>query len=197
MGIVQTAYNHHWEYFLALEDDLARIGRFVQFSTDNYGTYSIELARLLLASCAEVDAVLRELCSKIAPGQTYDKMPSRFSPISNKLKMFIKFEARIPRFGLTLHPFEDWTANNSPAWWTAYNKIKHRGEDGFESATLKHTLNSITALFIATIYLNRNDENSCFLEPRPQLLRTPDMLGIGRILASEQGLDHSPYVNLV
>jgi hypothetical protein len=37
-----------------LEDDLARLSRFVEFTADNFECYSIELARTLLLAAAEI-----------------------------------------------------------------------------------------------------------------------------------------------
>jgi hypothetical protein len=50
--IRQTHNNRHWNYLLALDRDAALIARFVELSTDNFGTYSIELARLLMAAAS-------------------------------------------------------------------------------------------------------------------------------------------------
>ena len=65
--IRQTHNNRHWNYFLALDRDAAVIARFVEFSTDNFGTYSIELARLLMAAASEVDVVAKLACVQIDP----------------------------------------------------------------------------------------------------------------------------------
>jgi hypothetical protein len=55
---------HHWDYFLALEDDLAKLARYIHFSTDNLDTYSIEFARLLMASTQEIDVLFKQICAK-------------------------------------------------------------------------------------------------------------------------------------
>ncbi|MBI1210460.1 MAG: hypothetical protein GC190_03280 [Alphaproteobacteria bacterium] len=45
------------ELFLVLEADLERLSRFVEFTPDNYDSYSVETARILMAAAAEVDVV--------------------------------------------------------------------------------------------------------------------------------------------
>jgi hypothetical protein len=40
----------HWDYFLTLEADLSVVARYIEFSRDNFGTYSIELARIIVES---------------------------------------------------------------------------------------------------------------------------------------------------
>ena len=55
----------HWNYFLAIESDLERLSRYVEFSKDNYKTYSLAMAHLLLSSASEVDVVLKGICKNI------------------------------------------------------------------------------------------------------------------------------------
>jgi hypothetical protein len=44
----------HWNYPLVIETDVNRLSRYVEFCGDNFKTYSVELARLLMTSAAEV-----------------------------------------------------------------------------------------------------------------------------------------------
>ncbi|BBE11033.1 hypothetical protein HH1059_11000 [Halorhodospira halochloris] len=57
----------HWNYYIALEQDLAKLSRYIEFTEGNFSTYSIELAHLLLAASSEVDVVMKELCSILSP----------------------------------------------------------------------------------------------------------------------------------
>src|SRR4029453_3009547 len=43
----------HWNYFLAIENDIGRIGRYIELTRANFTTYSIETARLLMAATQE------------------------------------------------------------------------------------------------------------------------------------------------
>jgi hypothetical protein len=47
----------HWNYFLALEQDLETVSRYVECTSDNHKIYSIELAHLLFAAASEVDVI--------------------------------------------------------------------------------------------------------------------------------------------
>ena len=47
----------HWNYFLVIEEDLGRLSRYVEFNLANNKTYSIEMARILMASVL-LDAVV-------------------------------------------------------------------------------------------------------------------------------------------
>src|SRR5690606_18684392 len=52
---------HYWNYFLAIESDLEKLSRYIEFSEDNLNTYSIELAQILLTAASEVDVLLKDI----------------------------------------------------------------------------------------------------------------------------------------
>ena len=56
---------HYWQFFLAIEADLANTARYVEFADQNMGTYSIEYVRILLSAGSEVEVVAKLLCNRI------------------------------------------------------------------------------------------------------------------------------------
>ena len=54
----------HWNYFLAFDSDAEKLSRYIEFTTDNFEAYSIELVRLLLSAASEVDVVAKLLVVK-------------------------------------------------------------------------------------------------------------------------------------
>ena len=50
----------HWNYFLALESDLGKLARFVEPTEANFRTFSLEIVRLFLAACSEIDVVAKQ-----------------------------------------------------------------------------------------------------------------------------------------
>ena len=58
----------HWHYSVALSEDVERTARFVEPAADNFKTYSIEFARLYLATGSEIDVVAKLLCEKAVSG---------------------------------------------------------------------------------------------------------------------------------
>ena len=82
------------------------------------------------------------------------------------------FEVLMPRFGMTLKPWDEWRkARGVPFWWTAYNKIKHARDSEYARANLKNALNAVAGLFVVVLYLYRNQANLGELLPSTQLLR--------------------------
>lgn len=139
---------NHWNYFLALESDLKRISRYIEIHPGNYKTFSISLAQLLLATCSEIDIVLREMCIMLS-----EKMPEKidqyFEIIEKRSEGFFKKQVLIPVYKLSLEPWAGWTKGKSPEWWTAYNKIKHHRNLHYEKANLQNCIYALGALYIA------------------------------------------------
>lgn len=53
----------------------------------------------------------------------------------------------------TISPFQGWQGGfTTPAWWDAYNKLKHDRFSHQTEATLDHAVNAVAALFLTTIY---------------------------------------------
>lgn len=157
MALTQETANH-WNYFIALEDDLAEISRYIEFSEHNYKTYSIELAHLLLAAASEVEVVLKAICEKIDPDGSHESAKKLREVIQDKQSYMIREFCTIPRFGLKFQPWKEWDNKNAvrPFWWTAYNDVKHERGQKFENANLENVLNAMSALAIANLYLQRN-----------------------------------------
>ena len=58
---------NYWEYYLRLEEEFLTTRRYVEFSKDNYKSYSIEYLKLFQAACSEIDVVgkfLAHICNK-------------------------------------------------------------------------------------------------------------------------------------
>lgn len=163
----------HWNYFLALEEDLERLARFVDFS-GNDDTYSLEIARILLGASSEVDVVLKELCLKINPQSTASSINAYEAEISQALPNFKHFEVTIPKHELTYQPWINWANNTPPNWWIAHNKVKHYRHTHFDHATLQNCLNAIGALYIAVLHLYESEATNGDLLQLPRLFNVAD-----------------------
>jgi hypothetical protein len=143
----------HWEYFLAIESDLENCSRFVEFCPDNFNTYSLEFARIIMASGSEFDNVIKLLCKSIAPRKKPNNILKYYPILSSKYPNFTLFKISIPRYNILLQPWKDWSATKSPDWWsTAYNKIKHERDKFFKEANLFNALNAVSGLLCGILY---------------------------------------------
>jgi len=152
MGIRGAKSLIHWNYFLALESDLAQVSRYIEFSQNNFRTYSIELASLLLASSSEVDVLAKGICKLIDPKQKAENIVHYRNIITKNLPEFSKETIYVPRFSLTLNPWLNWKRGNTPLWWESYNKVKHERNEHFAKANLKNVLNSMSGLLVSVFY---------------------------------------------
>ena len=152
MAILASSANLHWNYFLALERDMEVVARYVEFAAPNFQVYSIELAHLLFAAASEVDVVSKLLCSQIAPSAPRSNINAYKAVLLRALPDLPTSQVLIPRYGLTLTPWEEWSGADNPLWWRRYNNVKHERDLHFGEATLKHALNALGALLLVTFH---------------------------------------------
>jgi hypothetical protein len=165
----------HWQYFLAIESDLKAISKFVEFSQKNFSAYSIEFARILLSSSSEADVVAKALCRKLDATKNYENINDYRNTITVSYRKFHTIEVSLPRYGLSIKPWEAWGNNNNPSWWKSYNEVKHQRDTYFEKACLENALLSVGGLFALVLYYyNEHLREPDFFWPSfPKLMLTP------------------------
>ncbi len=160
---------NHWRYFLSLEREFTECLRYVEFTDAQRHVYSFEFARLLLLSCAELDVLFKVICNHIDAASTADGIGQYFSCIDKKYNMPAE-EVRVSRFSLALLPFQEWTRDTPPSWWTAHNKVKHRRHESFHMASAINALEAIAGLFVANVVLLSEASLASVISERPVLL---------------------------
>ena len=157
MGIHYTGSKIHWNYFLTLEQDFQAISRFIEPCEANNNTFSIELARIIMASTQEVDVIMKNLCLLLNDQASTRNINEYYPVIFEKIPDLLQEEVTIPRFSMSSKPWGDWENNKSPLWWIANNKIKHERATEFHEATLKNAFNSMAGLLIVTAYFYKKE----------------------------------------
>lgn len=151
--ILSASSKTHWNYYLAIEEDLIKTARFVEFNNDNLKTYSIEFARILLAASSEVDVILKLICKQSGSKKKEDNINKYRITITEIDHDFATEFVYINRYGLKFQPWLNWINDtNPPNWWTSYNKVKHKRDIAFSQANLQNTLNAVGGLHIAVLY---------------------------------------------
>jgi hypothetical protein len=181
MGIQETPTPQHWNYFLALEDDVARLSRYVEPTTANFSTYSLEIARILFAAASEVDVVSKRLCKKIDGKSKADNITKCRKELIAAYPQIPGTIVWLPRFGLTLKPWDEWNGESNPFWWGAYNDVKHHRHTHFAQASLKHALNSVAGLFALLLFFYRDEAESGNLGPDPSIFRVGEPFQIDHL----------------
>lgn len=135
---METVDNLHWRIFLALEEELCSTQNFVDFSENNRNVYSIKFRSIILQACSEIEKILK-LISRNDQGGLKEQAEYFLDHHSG----FSAVEIVTYTYMGTLKPWYGWPA--SPAFWRAYNSIKHDGKS--EASTLENALQSMAALF--------------------------------------------------
>jgi hypothetical protein len=175
MAITSSKTKVHWNYLLAIERDLERLSRFVEFDERNFDCFSIEISRTLLTSAAEVDIVCKQICKKLNPASSANSINRYRNEILSAYPAIPNFEVLLPRYGLRLKPWDSWSMPRGvPKWWTAYNKIKHHRDTDYPQANLKNALNAVGGLFVMVLYLYKEKAQLGELAPPPQLLHVSE-----------------------
>ena len=142
----------YWEYFLSLESDLEQCAKYIDFSQTNFNSNSVEFAKIIMISSAEIDTISKEICKLINPSSTARNINHYASEILQQYPNLTSLEIDIPRYSITLKPWDGWSNSSSPAWWTSYNNIKHDRTANFTEANLENTLLSISGLLVMILY---------------------------------------------
>ena len=175
-----------WEYFLAIEDDLANTTRYVEFNSNNFEVYSVEFARILLSSSSEFDVVAKAICTIVVPDKKHSNINEYRETILGRFPNFHSIEFRIPRYDLAIQPWSEWKNGINPFWWQSYNNVKHERDKFFSHATLKNAIYSVAGLLAAILYYYRLKFGwSTAISPSPQLF-TVKWYGAG-LEAAESG----------
>ncbi|MBI4526525.1 MAG: hypothetical protein HY695_22220 [Deltaproteobacteria bacterium] len=165
----------HWNYLLAIERDLIELSRYVEFDERNFNCFSMELAKVLLASAAEVDVVCKQICKAIDTNSSADDINKYRNEIKAAFAGIPQFVVLLPRFGLKLKPWDEWNgAEGVPPWWTGYNKVKHHRDSEYHRVNLKNALNAVAGLFVMVLYLYKDKAQLGELIPPPQVLMVDD-----------------------
>lgn len=164
----------YWNYYIELEDQLLATKKYVDFDESNYKTFSVEYLKLLQATCSEIDVVGKIIA------EYYD---NSFKKVDNKNiqkwgmlvhNAFPEIETSTVSFlnDKEITPWTNWDyetyydkdnkfryrlkdGKKTPAWWTAYNKVKHErtspykeGKTNYSRANLENLILAMSALYI-------------------------------------------------
>ncbi|MGL4503429.1 MAG: hypothetical protein ACRCU2_30495 [Planktothrix sp.] len=169
-------YHHYWQYFLALENDLINVSRYIEFrgvdnlTSINAQAHSIELVRIFFAACAECENIFKILAPRPSTisGKDYNiteiknELQAHHPTVFNQL---ITTTIQLPIFNISFTPWQDWITLDSPKWWSDHNQIKHNRTHTttpqYNLAHVYNTLNSVAGLMCLLYHvIKEKDPNS-------------------------------------
>ena len=143
---------NYWQYYLSFEEDIDRIFRYIEPSEHNLSVYSVELTRLYLAICSEIDVLLKAYCKLLDASFSPSKINEYAEVVVSSNKGLCSETVKLQRFGLSMTPFSDWESLSTPVWWKKHNGVKHNRGINFKDANLGNVLNSFSALYLLNLY---------------------------------------------
>jgi len=159
----------YWQHFLALEADFAATSRYVELSKQNFATFSIEYAKLLLAIGSEIDVLCKVACEKIDSAAKRANIDDYRTCITVHSQIASE-EVLVRRYNLIFKPWDAWSRSKNPNWWQSYNNVKHQRDVYFHEANLENCANAISGLFVVVLYCHKAEKSTESLEPYPILL---------------------------
>ena len=159
----------YWQHFLALEADFAATSRYVEFSPQNFPTYSVEYAKLLLAVGSEIDVLCKLVCKNVDSSAKRHNMDDYRACLNAHTQISLE-EVLIRRYGLSFRPWSDWASGTNPSWWDSYNGVKHQRDSRFPEANFENCANAVSGLFTIVLYCYKAEKSGDSLEPYPVLL---------------------------
>ncbi len=144
---------HHWRYFLALDEDLLKISRYIELCEANSNCYSIEIARILMMASAEAEVVAKQLVQRISSTLEPQNMGACREILAKNFCELPSVQVRtlVGQFNFT--PWADWANGTRPSWWKAYTDIKHARHTHFSQGNLKNALEAVCGLMVLIVYL--------------------------------------------
>ncbi|MCH1918026.1 hypothetical protein L9G15_01110 [Shewanella sp. A3A] len=143
---------NYWQYYLSLEEDIDRLFRYIEPSEHNFSAYSVELTRLYLAICSEIDVLLKAYCKLLHAGSIASKINKYAEVVVSSKKSLCSETVNLQKFGLSMTPFSEWEQLSTPVWWKKHNGVKHNRDVNFRDANLGNVLNSFAALYLLNLY---------------------------------------------
>lgn len=148
-----------WRYFLAQEDAFIQTLNYVELTSSNFGTKSIEYSRQLVVNGAEFENVVKLLSIKkfkIEPGNISEYKEFLLSEYPEICQEAVN----IDKYRLIEHPFESWDTGAKLSWWDKYTGLKHRRHASNQYADMESVLSSLCALIVLEKYLYDAHEES-------------------------------------
>ena len=145
----------HWQFFESVDDELYSLSRTIEFTPENYTTFSVHLSRLYLSICSEIDVVAKLLSRRIAPLKEPKNIDDYRPLITARFPNFSQLRIEMPSHALEFQPWRMWHSGENPKWWRSYNDVKHERNKHYREANLGNVLESAAGLLVLTVYFHQ------------------------------------------
>ena len=137
--------------FSSLEEQLLACLAFLPYTADNHHVVSPRFVPIILDACSLIDSVLRDFVGQPDKRTTFKRYARE---TEEYLELDTAFSIILSTKLAFLNPFASWKTKR-PAWWSAYNRLKHDRLNNYTEATYETTVLALCALH-QVVARNRN-----------------------------------------
>ncbi|QSX37619.1 hypothetical protein [Shewanella sedimentimangrovi] len=139
-------------YYQSFEKDIENLARYIEICEDNYCVYSVELTRLYLSICSEVDVTLKALCGILGDNKS-NNITGYVKTIKLHCPELIDKEVSLTGYQLICAPWSELHCGKNPGWWSEHNKVKHDRMTNYKKANLRNVLMAFSALYTINVFI--------------------------------------------
>ena len=110
-------------------------------------TVSPKLYFLLMTICGQVESVTGRICKSLDIRAESDTFSALYKKLCEEFSTTKEQSVQTVMTREVIRPFGE-TENDTPSWWTSYNKVKHDIPKGIERATVRHTIHALGGLYL-------------------------------------------------
>lgn len=108
-----------------LEAEFETTMTYIEPVPENDRVFSLQLAKQLLAICAQFETICRLRVAETNQESKARKIDGFYLELSKEKRHLKNAWAMLLTTNERICPFADWTETSPPPWWTAHNKVKH------------------------------------------------------------------------
>jgi len=128
--------------FSLLELQLSSCMDYIPFVEGNRGVISPKFIPIVMEACALTESILKEITSDKGKRYDFKKYSELHEPslsLESNISLFLSSPLQL------LEPYKNWT-KQQPAWWKAYNALKHDRLNNYHAATYANAVQSLAGL---------------------------------------------------
>ncbi len=161
-------WTQYWPVYERLEKEFRELTFSISLDDANLNVFSIYLAELVLRIGQECENVGKSLAKELGISPLSGRIekldfPKLGTLLCSTVPLHTKtVEVRWIYQSLTnklLSPFSSWSSGTStnPAWYVAYNGLKHDRAANFRLATYRNVLEGLAGLFVLNLWLRKDE----------------------------------------
>jgi len=136
-----------------IDEELHTFSRRVEFAEANFSTYSIDLLRLYLSICSEIDVAGKLLCQRI--GAHLEERPTMDDyrrSLKSRYPHLSSVKITLRPLAQEILPWETWNEDQNLDWWKKHQLVKHQRDQYFAEANRKNVLFAGGGLLVFLTY---------------------------------------------